>query len=69
MGFKRKGRFLGIEMEGGEHLAQRKTCIYRKWEIIYFQPGNMCKVHFLKKVWTVTFRKLGGLDLERGFSI
>lgn len=35
----------------------------------FFQPGNMCKVHFLKKGRTVTFQKLGGLDLERGFSI
>lgn len=46
MGFQRKGRFLGVEMEGGGHLGQRKTCMYKKWEIIYLSAKECVQSAF-----------------------
>lgn len=61
---------LSIKMEGGKaSWAEVDMHIYRKWEIIFLQPGgNVYNVHFLKSQ-TVTFRKLGRRDTEQGFSV
>lgn len=49
MGFKRKGRCFGMEVKEEGYVGWKKTCIRRKWEIIFFSQVIRAKCIFLRK--------------------